>query len=583
REVSHRRTTFSCAPHQASLLFFALLVPAPVVAQGDGEEVFCDPENPACRQADQREDDALELEIPEEIAAPAAPSATVRAGFGTTLWVDTRMQAPAQGEGGQEDYVEWGSALDLGVEVEVRPGLDVVVYGQLRHWMGGRDDPERAPILVNASGVRAEYEARLGEAYVAWRTGPWSLRAGNLKTTWGATQLVRPGDVFNPRDQRTFGQSGPAASDGKLPQLTAEVAYLGASWSATALVMPFFETDRVVAFGRDSGLLTPWSPLNAQLPLLGLAQQALDPSAFDDVQPILLGTNVPDERPRAADVGARVAATLWNTDLGLGYAYTWDRTPYVRVDPAVAALLGVLAEDELFFEEFDFIRLAQRNPQVLLLSQQLSMRQAAGEEVLVNEYRRRHTLVVDIARYIGPVGVRVDAAVTPAQVFPGADLNAVRRPSLGAALGLSYEGADLDRPLAIQLEGFWLQPAGASSAVTRRFVPEQERGAAREATQEEGVVDEAEILIIGDGLYGVSAGCSWATGWWGLRVQLGGVWTVSNGDVIANGSITKRLRNGLGITLGANVFEGPPLEERFTLGGLYDRNDQVFTALDLQL
>lgn len=546
------------------------------------EEVFCDPENPSCASGDGAEGDApLELKVPDEIAQPIIQSATVRGGFGTTLWVDTRMQDAEDGEAGAEDYVEWGNALDLGVEFEVRPGLDVVVQGQFRHWMAGKDDPNRPPVLLTADDVRAEYEARLGEAYVAWRTGPVSLRAGNLRTTWGATQIARPGDVFNPRDQRTFGQVGPALTDGKLPQLTAEAAYLGKRWSATALVMPFFETDRVVAFGRDSGLLTPWSPLGAQLPILGLVEQAIDPSAFDDVQPLLLGTNVPDERPRAADLGARLTATAWNTDMGLGYAYTWDRTPYVRVDPAVAELLQVIARDEELFEQFDFIRFAQRNPEIIQISRQLSMRQAAGDEILVNEYRRRHTLTADIERYIGPIGVRADVAVTPGQVFPGTDLNAVRRPSLSGALGLSYEGSNIDRPLAIQVEGFWLQPAGADSGVTRRFIPEEERGAAREATDEEEAVEEIEILIIGERLVGVGGGFQWTTPLWDLSIRLGGAWTITNGDVIVNGALTKRFGNGLGVTLGANVFEGPPLEERLTLGGLYDRNDQVFTGVDL--
>ena len=59
------------------------------------------------------------------------------------------------------------------------------------------------------------------------------------------------------------------------------------------------------------------------------------------------------------------------------------------------------------------------------------------------------------------------------------------------------------------------------------------------------------------------------------HIQLGGVFNVSHGDVIASARLERMFLGWLNASVGYTLFEGPDPAERLTLGGLYDHNDQV--------
>ncbi len=535
----------------------------------DGEETIFDPENPAV-DAQPDEQDEVELAEPrlEPIEdEPAQPSnATFLGAYATSLGVDTAW------EGRNEDIVEWTNELEFRLEYDMPGQSRAVVEGEFFHWMVGKENPTETDLLFNATRGRASYKPRLGEAYLLLRDDNLTFRVGNLVTPWGSTDIVRPGDVVNPRDLTRF-ETVTATSDLLLPQFTAELAYSASDWSVTGLLVPFFEPNDAFVFGRDFALINPYNPvLGDQLPILVAAQQLIDRSRWDDVQSFFAATRVPDEIPRNVSMGARATATWWNTDFGLGYFYGWDRTPWLEVDEELRELLSLAAEDGRVLEELDLLGFAVRNPQAVPLTASVAQKAADGEELIATEYRRRHTVVADVARYIGPIGVRADVAFTPEQTLFTDQFESLRRTTIFGALGLSWERFESeDDLLAVTLEGFWLHPFDRNSAINEAFVGADERGP-----------EDAEILLIGDDLYGAAAAVQWTVPYIDADLQLVALGTLSTEDVVATASLGKRWYSWLRTTVGVTVLEGPDpsSDEPISLGGLYDHNDQLTLTID---
>jgi hypothetical protein len=539
----------------------------------EGEETIFDPENPAFDTESDESTESTELTEPsldpilDEQAEQAEPSNAVFLGaYATSLAVDTAW------EGGDEDVVEWVNELELRLEYDMPGQSRAVVEGEFLHWMVGKENPDDTDYLLNTTRGRASYQPRLGEAYVLFRDGSVSVRLGNLTTPWGSTDIVRPGDVINPSDLRQI-NTGTATSDLLLPQFTGEIAYSTSKWSLTGLVVPFFEPNEIVVFGRDVALANPFNPiLGDQLPVLSAVEQVIDPSRWDDVQSFFAATRVPDETPENVSLGARGTLTEWNTDFGLGYFFGWDRTPWLNLDEDVRELIEVAIEDGQVLQDFDLFSFAARNPQVPTLVARVSEKSVAGEELAATEHRRRHTLVFDVARYVGPIGVRADVALTPQQTLYSDRFVPLRRTTAFGALGLSWERfKSEDDVVALTLEGFWLHPFDRDSAVNELFVSEDERGP-----------DNANILLVGDDLYGAAAAFQWRVPLIDADLQLGAVGTLSTEDVIATASLGRRWYSWLQTTVGVTIFEGPDPSNGgdVSLGGLYDHNDQVTLTVD---
>lgn len=538
----------------AAVVWFAW---CPIAA---AQEAICDPENPACVEEPATTHSApppptltQTIEAPEGTSDP-----TVQAlgRWGTQLAVDRAF------EGEQEDIVELDTFFDLGVAYEPRDDFRIVVQGQLRHWVGGKKNPENTNLLLNARGVRASYDARVGEAYARWRTNRWSLGVGNLVTRWGSTDITRPGDVINPTDQTAISAS---SANERLPQLTLDVTYTGRGWSLQTLLVPFFVPNRAWSFGRDTSLLNPRNPvIAAQLPIAEVLPDVFDPSVHDDVQPALGATRAPDEVPKNISLGARLTATFANTDVGIGAWAGWDRTPAIVVDDDMRTLLRTVVEDGQVLDDFDFLAFFLRNPELLGVSNSLSDKAAAGEELFSIAYRRYEMLLLDVARYVGPIGVRADVAMFPRRTYMTEDLRAVRRPTLEASLGLSWERLrSEDDVITVTVEGFVKKPFAADSAVTEAFVAESERGN-----------PDDPLLLIGDQISGVAAATLISLPW-KLKLQAGGVFNATHGDAIASVALQRTFVEAVTVGVGYQHFTGPPPAEKLTVGGLYDNNDQL--------
>ncbi|TXC76842.1 hypothetical protein FRC91_08960 [Bradymonadales bacterium TMQ1] len=511
---------------------------------GEGEVLY-DPEN---QGVEDETDGAPALREPSASNATTSFQNTeLTLIAGTGIFVDLASDAPG------EDLFETSTELGLSIAHDASANLRAVMGARVSHRAAR---PEGGP-------WRAYDEIALDEAYILWRKGRWRLALGNLRTPWGSTDITRPGDVINPTDLRSPGSAG--AFGATLPQLTAEATYAFDAWTLSALVVPFFKPNDVALFGQDSALATRQNPFIAeQLPFVLLAQDLLDPSVWPDAQPLLQATRRPMATPANMSAGLRATSTLANTDLGLGVFYGWDRTPKIIIDEDLRTLLSIIAEDGQFFADFDAIGFTARNPETLAMSQRISAKAETGQTLMSAEFQRRLTLVADAARYIGPIGVRADVAFSPGRIFYTTEFEPVTRASVFAALGLSYERLLSDeRALALTLEGFWLHPFAAESAVQRLFHPSGEGGA------------ETRLLLFEGGYYGVAGALNWGTGFWKIDVQGGALLSLAPGDVIAQIALERPIVGGARARLSANVFAGPDPAETLSLGGVWSANDQI--------
>ncbi len=524
---------------------------------------FCDPEDPTCTPADDGGVGAPEVvRSTLDFDLDEGPvGAEYVSEWSSTALLDTAWQ----GQG--EDVVELGTTLSLELSYELDVNTRLVISGQILHWMGGEENADQPNLLVNAANPRAELDVRLGESYARWSAGSVTVRAGNLLTSWGSTDLTRPGDVINPTDARTWGPS-PAGAGQRVPQPAVEASWAWEGGALSAVFVPFFVPDYVVLVGRDAGFVDALGAPTNPGPLGQAALGLLDPASTEELNGFLSSSVYPDERPEHVSGGARLTSTAWNTDFGLGYFVGWNRTPFTTLDPEVRDLFALVLQDGQVLQDLDVPAFLRRNPQAVGAFGRINGRINAGQQLVSTGFRRRQTLVADLARYLGPIGVRADVAFSPAQVFVGDDLSGLRRPTISSALGLGYERVDGDRALALSLEGFWIEPLGRDHALTRAFVPPGEEGP-----------EEVEPLIIGDRLFGVAGGGRWQTPLWDLDLEVGGVFNLTTLDLIAQAAVSRRFASWLVVRAGVLVYEGPDPQDLLSVGGLYDRNDQAFVSV----
>ena len=515
--------------------------------EDDGSETIFDPERPDFGAPEPAEDESEDSDGPDEDAAQAGDG-DQGTGFRDTAWNLNYELATLVDPGfGPEGYDALEIAGGLGMELrhDMSEQTRAVVSGRFSYWAGaGREFDQ----------WRTVYEPRLERAYLRHRIDRWSLAFGQMRNSWGSTDLVRPGDVIDPVDLRDpRGGAGLGTSAG---QLSATATYSADDWSLRAVLVPFFQSNRISIFGRDTSLIHDRNPVvGEQLPLLLFTEQLLDEQVHLDSDPFVQATRRPLETPRNISGGLRGTTTVSGTDLGLGLYVGWDRTPWVDLDEEFRRLLEAAAEAG-FDEEFQ-----QENGE-----EQFDDVDGSGID---SGFYRRATLVADVARYVGPIGVRADVALSPRQVFYTDEFAPVRRPSVFSALGLSYERLlDGVRPLSLTMEGFWLHPFAADSPVTQLTVPDEQRGS-----------EDDELLLFDGGYYGVAGAVNWATGWWDLEVSSGVVASISPGDLIGQLSIERRWRPGIRTTLGSNLFFGPDPAERLTLGGQWAHASRLYLAV----
>ncbi len=522
--------------------------------EDSGEESIFDPENPAVfEEISDPENPAIQTggfdyEEPEDTTG--FETASFVASYATESRVDLGFSS-------DEDIFEQLNQLGLRLEYEPDSSLSVAIEGSFEHWWSFEEGFEQ--------GVAA-YDARLLDAYLVWRDGSFSLSVGNQVTTWGSTDLIRPGDVVNPVDLTDISASG---SLQKIPQFMVDATYAGDGWAVQGLIVPFFTPNRIWVYGRDTAPLNSAAGTQLQTTLLDLTSSLIDRSRVEDVQPLLLATSEPDEGPQSFSAGVRGTLTAANTDMGLGYFFGWDRTPYLDLDDDLRAFLEIVASDDQFREDFDILGLASRNPDVIPRLQSIQTRAAAGEEIFSSRYLRQHTIQADAARFFGPIGVRADAVFQHSRTFVTSELRSVARPTFSGALGLSYERlVDENDSLVLTLEGFAIHALDADASLTQSLIPAERRGDA-----------ETELLVFDDTTFGVATAVAWSIPGSDLRLQIGGVSLIESRDIFVGGSLSRQWESWLTTSLTTLVFEKFGDDDELSIGSIYDRNDYVGVKL----
>ena len=542
-------------------------VAALVVCWGAGaeaQETIFDPENPGAEEEGEEEPEE-DSEVEEEGSVEDKPSTERRSGGGATRWdvaYDTGLRVSPDGDRGR-DRQEWVGELELGLRHDVSPRTRAMLRGSFNYWAAsGRQEQD----------WRALYEPRLDRAYIIHRREDWTFRGGQQRNDWGSTDIVRPGDMIDPRDIRD-----PAAGSGLgsgLGQLSGVATYTGAErWNWQFVVVPFFQADQISAFGRDTSVIQEGTPgFGATIggdfgvPLVQLAEQALSPVNIEQGEPFLWESQKPEALPKNISGGLRATTTYRSTDIGIGGYLGWDRVPELYVDDDGVELLGIMAEDGQIFQDFDLEGFVERNPEAQGLLASVGQTVGQGDSLGELRYRRRATFLVDGARYVGPIGVRADVAFSPQQMFYTDRFEAVRRASLFGALGLSYERLlGGERPLSLTVEGFWLHAFDEEGRVHDWLVRGEDEA-------------EGELVLAEDGYVGAAAALSWATGWSDLEVNAGGLATIRPGDVVGRIEVEKPWRSEFRTAIGAQWFWGPDPSEELSVGGLWQNGDRILLS-----
>ncbi len=524
------------------------------VSAAQAQESIFDPENPGAAEESEEEPESSPEEEDEEEERPQYRGATE---WDVTYDMGLRFSPDTQRGRDEQEVV---GQLGLALRHDISPRSRAVLRGHFNYWAAsGRQNQE----------WRAFYEPRLDRAYVVHRRDEWSFRAGQQRTSWGSTDIIRPGDMIDPRDLRD--PAGGAGLGSGLGQLSGVATYSGADrWNWQFVMVPFYQSDRVSVFGRDTSLIQERAPgLGAPvggelpIPLIEVAETVLAPINTDQGESFIWASQTPQALPKNISGGVRTTATFRGTDVGLGAYLGWDQVPELFVDEDGLELLEIMVEDGQVFQDFDLGAFVERNPEAQGPLSGVGQRLAMGESLGELRYRRRATLLVDGARYVGPIGVRSDVAFNPQRVFYTTGFEAVQRASIFGVLGLSYERLlDGERPLSLTVEGFWLHPFDGQGRVHDWFVGE------------EASADE-ELVLVEDGYMGVASAVSWSTGWSDVELSAGGIASIRPGDVIGRIELEKPWRSEFRTAIGAQWFWGPDPAEELSAGGLWRNGDRI--------
>jgi hypothetical protein len=519
-----------------------------------GPESIFDPENPGGES----------IFDPRNTSTQQAPGATFSGsqGYFTRSWLrgqySSRLFVDTGYENDTEDVFLFQNRLNLRARLDFSSEWTAIVEGRLEYRLWGEGNPADPDLIFNGEHYQGYFEPSLRDANLSARFDNLFLTIGNQSIVWGAGTFTQPADVINPLDYRGGVFDTPA--DQRIPIFAVESALVLGSVSLTAVFVPFFTPHRIDLFGTDFSFSAA-SESGVGPPILGRLENIIDPSIQPGLQEHLLATELPEALPENMSAGARITSTSGGIDLGLGYFFGWDRTPFIEIDADLAALLEIASGDAEFFENFDLTGLVGRHPEVLGLQTAIGDKAEAGETIFSSRYMRRHTIELDMVTYVGPIGVRLESAYTLERTIFLDGFESARFPVINNALAISWEESE---SLVIHVEGFYLHVFD--------------------------LPDDSEVALTGQDYYGVLLLLNLGldrfdafddTALEDISFRISGLAGLAAQDFLIYPSATWSISDTVDISGGAMIFEGPSPAERITLGGLYDNNDQAYIAVDL--
>jgi hypothetical protein len=464
------------------------------------------------------------------------------------LALDSRLLVDTAFEKGGEDVVEWWSTAKL--RLEHRPSqiwrFVADVWG--RWGVAGRDPrPDHRFLLVNARDPRWTGEAELREGYASFAAGRLEVRVGEQLFVWGKNEVFAGADVLNPLDLRYDPlRVLETPKDALVPVFAVDAGVFDEDWSAEVVVLPFFTKNRGFLVGRDFAVAPPGSDLERRILTIG----QLHPSAGEELQQAVQGTEEPTAAPIDFSWAARGTAKLAGWDFAGTAYYGWDRTPRVRIDPDLAVLLEsadrILADPQLLAIE----------PRLRNASLGVQQKTLAGEELVRSRFRRFWRLALEAQGVVGDVVTRADVGFSPAATFYTSDFVPISRPSVTAALGAEYTYG----------ESWYVALTGYSLVVPQ--VPAWGRLLSLEAASVEPRAREAAAL------YGLVGHLRWRWDEEGVTASVIGSWNIAPGDRLLWVEAQYDHLEPHSFKVGAMVMGGPA----GTLAWAYAENNLVYVA-----
>lgn len=262
-------------------------------------------------------------------------------------------------------------------------------------------------------------EPLLREAYLGFYTDRIDIRLGQQRIVWGNSDAVAPNDVLNARDTRNRMQLDPEMIH--IPTLAARadfdlgIAILG------VVAQPFFVADRASIYGTNWSLVQPDSPRHMRK-FFGTHGEGRDPG---EIEAGIARARSASAAFDGASIGASLRFHFGSFDTSYYYHYGRDRSPFVYLDPVVAAKLD---EPGATKEQF-----------AAVFAQQQRETAAYGGPFIVEAVRRHH-VGMDLATTAGPLVLRADAAFdTAATFYTKQNLNSVARPTAQVVVGTEYQ------------------------------------------------------------------------------------------------------------------------------------------------
>lgn len=303
----------------------------------------------------------------------------------------------------------------------------------------GRPGDDASPRVESA-----RFEPVLREAYLGFYGETVDLRVGQQRVAWGNSVAFAPNDVVDARDLRSPLVLDPELTRLPTPAVRADVDLGGLVLGLVA--QPFFVPDRVSLYGNNWSLVQPDAP-RATRRFFGIHARDDERTSADDLEGTLGTSKTPRGFLDGAAVGASARLHAAKIDASAYWHWGPGRSPYVYLDPQVAAQLGAVDPASVDGAALDAV-----------LEQQRRASASYGGPLVVAYYRRHH-VGADVTTTAGPLVLRAEAAFDSASTFTAeSTLNSVARPAAQAVAGVELHLGGLEK--LVVLEGWYMRLLG---------------------------------------------------------------------------------------------------------------------------
>ena len=325
-------------------------------------------------------------------------------------------------EGPYEDRFQLRSGVDFRVKYKFAKDARFAVGAKFRYAL--------------RHGDRVEHDAwfDLGETYLQFRKGKFSLRAGRFRHSWGRNALLSPLNRLNPIDYTVAFEPGGAA-EARIPVAAVRLNLNLYPVALELIWLPLYTPARVAYYGRDfavfrPGMLEEMLPdlvpqtgagliddeLRRATPRIVEAITSLDPYARDGLQSYLV-PSVPEE-------------VIWNSDLGFRFGATAG-----PVDFDVVPLYHVLDQPEVTIARELVDPLIDERP---ITSGELTRLTNPDAEITSADYPRSLLAGADVAVAAGGFVISAEGAFETTSVHYTQRFEPYRSPAVRYAAALRY-------------------------------------------------------------------------------------------------------------------------------------------------